>query len=77
MIAEEAAAIAGEAVADKKCFLCSRRLIQMESASFFQEWLIHFIVGDQRAAGSRKINCRGNCRLPAMICCQWLLICER
>ena len=48
MIAEEAAAIAGEAVADKKCFLCSRRLIQMILASCFLGIAYHLwhVIGE-------------------------------
>jgi len=69
MIADEAAAIAGEAVADKKCFLCSRRLIQMESASCFLSVDYYFVHYQQKPKGQshkRKFYIQSQLNVPGV-----------
>jgi hypothetical protein len=83
MIAEEVAAIATEAVADKECNKSEIRITKSEKASKRVKSSTHFsvffernsdfafsIVSDLKVVVLKKTNCRGNCHLQAMICFQ-------
>ena len=57
MIADEAAAVAAKAEADKHLFICQRRLIQLsQPLVFFEMFGRNLIECDRRVAGLKKIN---------------------